>query len=734
MLKTYSALQCLGEQFGIESEYYDNYGKLHRTAPETAALILAAKGLTIERSLLSLEPGVLVVASNQQPATVSLSFNHSLRDEGHLSDGRIKLEEQSGRLSPQEYSLSDPQVQVARDAQTGLLQVTLPFPAGIGEGSYVVKAELVIEEQLLVRTCLWIVCPPRAFMLEEREQCRRWAGIGVALYGLRSETNWGVGDFRDLRAFVEWAADDCNVDFVGLNPLHAIFNRRPFNSSPYAPSSRIYRNFIYLDVPGVADFAACSRVQGMVASASFQDRLRALRNETQVPYEEAAAVKLDILRELFQSFMEKHGTGSKSERWDAFQAYRDAEGEYLERYATFCALRERFLKEMPQGGSWRNWPDAFQAPLTAEVRAFRREHEESVLFWMYVQWQIEQQLGEVQDYAMRRGMRIGLYGDEALGVDSDGADFWAWQEYFQPGFSVGAPPDGFAPEGQDWGFCPPNSEQIRNTGYEWFVRTLEASCRHCGALRIDHVMKLSHLFWIPAGQKASAGVYVKDNEADLLNLLGLVSQRSRTIIVGEDLGTVPYDFSQRLMDKGLLSYRLFYFEREFDQRQRPADSYPEAALVSITTHDLPTLAGFWLSRDIEVRERIGELGHERANEARQERWEHKRRIVERLVEDGHLSHQEGDVALHAALPTDELHTAVLRFLLSTRSRLVMINQEDIFLDERQQNFPGTTWQCDNWVTKMRFTVEELRSNPEAARSAAKMKRLVRDSGRAAFIC
>jgi 4-alpha-glucanotransferase len=733
MVKSYSVVQMLGELCGIEGEYYDNFGKLHRTTPEAAARILAAKGFTIAPSLLDLEPSVLVVASNDLPATMSLHFYYPVAEECRDFNYKIRLEEVEGRLSTQEFVSSDEQVRTAHNPQTGLLEVTIPFPVGIGEGSYTVRAALFIDGRTLLRTCLWLVCPPRAFMLPEGENGSRWSGIGIALYGLRSDTNWGVGDFRDLRAFMDWAAADCNVDFVGVNPLHAIFNRRPFNSSPYTPSSRIYRNFIYLDIPGIPEFAESSRAQALVASASCREQIRKLREDPQVQYEEVATLKLRVLRDIFDSFIERHGKERTSERWGAFAAYREAEGEYLERYAAFCALHERFARDLPEAGSWREWPEPYRDPGTPEVAEFRCEHEEAVLFWMYVQWQVEEQLRATQEHAIQSGMRIGLYCDEALGVDSDGADFWAWQEYFQPGFSVGAPPDGFAPEGQDWGFCPPNSEQIRNKGYEWFIRTLEASCKNCGALRIDHVMKLSHLFWIPAGLKAAAGVYVKDNEADLLNVLSLVSRQSQTIIVGEDLGTVPYDFSRRLMEKGLLSYRLFYFEREQDRRLKPSDVYPEAAMVSITTHDLPTLAGFWAGRDIEVRQRIGELDREQAEAARLERSEHRMYIVERLVQDGLLASHDGDAALNSVPVTDELHTAILRFLFRTRSRLVMINQEDVFLDPRQQNFPGTTWQCDNWVTKLKYTVEELRNDPEASRCAEKVKRLVRESGRAASI-
>jgi 4-alpha-glucanotransferase len=560
----------------------------------------------------------------------------------------------------------------------------------------------------------------------------RVAGVGLALYGVRSEKNWGVGDFSDLKKIIDWAHEELNVDFIGLNPLHALFNKRPFTSSPYLPSSRLFRNFIYLDVPGIEDFSRSIKAQALLESPETRRRIQALRDEKQVNYEEVSALKLVILRELFRCFLESNRKPDRgTKQWKDFDDFRRAGGVYLERYATFCALQEHFQAELPHAESWRDWPAAFHDPESEQIKDFQLSHEEDVLFWMYVQWRIEDQLKQAQDYAVGRGMSIGLYHDEALAVDRNGADFWAWREFFHEGFRVGAPPDGFAPDGQDWGFPPPNSDKIQNSGYALFLKKLDTNCKYGGALRIDHVMQLSHLFWIPESGKPADGVYVKDNETDLLNLLALISQTSRTLIVGEDLGTVPPHFRERLMAKDVLSYRLFYFERDFDGTPSPHHAYPEAALVSISTHDLPTLAGFWSGGDIETRQSIGQLSDERAKTFADERSRNKAQILERLVRDGFLDDQSARSAWESSLPTDELHSAVMSFLLHTPSKLVMINQEDVFLDVRQQNFPGTTWEHPNWVTKMRYSVEELRSDPEALRYAQKFRTLVERSGRSA---
>jgi len=727
----YKALRALQEFCGIEAQYIDNWGKIRRTDPKVAARILEAKGVRISSERMALNPQVLVVSIDALPTRCSIYLDENVCEELVASPaGKVVVSGVGGGFSDYECSFDGQGAALEMDDGTGLVRLSIPFPKELDVGSYKVRVKAVIGKETYSCPCIWIVCPAKAYMPPDLQAGRRVAGVGLALYGVRSETNWGVGDFSDLKKIIDWAHEELNVDFIGLNPLHALFNKRPLTSSPYLPSSRLFRNFIYLDVPGMEDFSGSIKALTLAESPQTRRKIHALRDEKQVNYEEISALKLLILREVFRYFLEnhrKHEGGTK--RWDDFTDYIRSEGVYLERYATFCALQEHFQEELSEAENWRAWPAAFHHPESEQVKDFQLRHEEDLFFWMYLQWQIDEQLKQAQDYALSRGMLIGLYHDEALAVDRNGADFWAWQDFFHYGFRVGAPPDAFAPDGQDWGFPPPNSHEARNSGYALFVKKLDANCKHGGALRIDHVMQLHHLFWIPEEGKPADGVYVRDNEADLLNILALVSQSSRTLIVGEDLGTVPPQFRERLMAKGVLSYRLFYFERDFEGNHLPYHAYPEAALVSISTHDLPTLAGFWPGRDIETRRSIGQLSDEQAKAFTEERGRSKAKILDRLVQDGFLDDRSAHDARESDLPTEELHAAVLSFLLHTPSKLVMINQEDVFLDVRQQNFPGTTWEHPNWVTKMRFSVEELRSDPEALRYAKKFRELVEKAGR-----
>lgn len=727
----YLALSAVAEIFGIEAQYIDNWGQTRRTDPKTAAAILSAKGVRISKEQMALSPQVLVLSIDNLPTRCSVYLAGKVNEEMLTSPaGEVVVSEITGLFPHSRYSIDGEGAALDFDNDRGLLRLSFPVPGELPIGSHEVRVDALISDETYGCSCIWIVCPPKAYLPPAVQDGGRVAGVGLALYGVRSEKNWGIGDFSDLKKIIDWAHDELNVDFIGLNPLHALFNKRPCTSSPYLPSSRLFRNFIYLDVPGIEDFSCSIKAQALLESPETRRRIQALRDEKQVNYEAVSALKLVILREVFRCFLESHRNhDGGTKRWKDFDNFVRAGGVYLERYATFCALQEHFRAELPEAEKWRDWPVAFHGPESEQLKDFQLRHEEDILFWMFLQWQIDYQLKQAQDYAVDRGMRIGLFHDEALAVDRNGADFWAWREFFHDGFRVGAPPDGFAPDGQDWGFPPPNGDKIRNSGYALFLKKLDTNCKFGGALRIDHVMQLSHLFWIPESGKPADGVYVKDNETDLLNLLALISQTSRTLIVGEDLGTVPPHFRERLMTKDVLSYRLFYFERDFDGTAAPHHAYPEAALVSISTHDLPTLAGFWSGGDIETRQSIGQLSHERAKTFADERGRSKAQILERLVRDGFLDDQSARSAGESSLPTDELHSAVMSFLLHTPSKLVMINQEDIFLDVRQQNFPGTTWEHPNWVTKMRYSVEELRSDPQALRYAEKFRMLVEKSGR-----
>jgi len=511
-----------------------------------------------------------------------------------------------------------------------------------------------------------IVCPRHVRKLDHRI-----AGVALSLYGLRSARNWGCGDFTDLRATVDVFAA-AGAAFIALNPLHAIPNRQPYNTSPYLPECSLYRNYLYLDVERVPGFS----VEDVTAA-----ECSALRAAEFVQYERVAALKLQALRRAFARFQ---ATAHLAE----LKVFVEAEGRPLDDYATYCALWDSLHQAQSNVWLWTDWPEPYRDPRSPVVAEFRAQHRDEVLFHKFLQWQVDRQISEVQDHALARGMKIGLYHDMALATDRFGADLWANRPFYATGASVGAPPDELAPGGQDWGFLPPNREAHRESGYDLFARSIRMNARHGGALRIDHVMRFFRLFWIPEGLTAAEGIYVRDYVEDLLGILALESARGGFIVIGEDLGTVAPEVRQRLGDAGILGYRLLWFEKHADGKLKSPAEYPAQAAVSTTTHDLPTLAGFFAGRDIEARKAAGLIDEADYQTQWAARREDIRQVEESLAANG--------------FPGDPLG-----FVLSTPCTLAIVNQEDLTGETEQQNLPATTWQHPNWSRKMRVAIEDL---------------------------
>lgn len=450
----------------------------------------------------------------------------------------------------------------------------------------------------------------------------------------------------------------------------------------------MYRNFLYLDV---------EKTPGFVQDESLEGEINALRATEFVEYERIAQVKLAVLGAAFERFLAQGG----APEFDSFVA---AEGAPLHDYAVYCALDEEMHRRDPNTWIWTEWLEDYQNPQSQAVEAFSREHQDRVLFFKFLQWQIDIQLAAVQARARKLGMKIGLYHDLALATDGFGAELWANHDLFVSGCRVGAPPDEFAPNGQDWGFPPPDRETRRSTGYERFAQSIRNCARHGGALRIDHVMRFFRLYWIPEGLKPAQGAYVRNYADDLLGILALESVRNQFIVIGEDLGTVDSEIRPRLAEVGILSYRLLLFEKHLDGSFRMPNEYPAQAVVSTTTHDLPTLRGFFEGRDIEARLVAGLVDEA----AYREQWSARHRDIERMKQ---------------ALAAAGFEHDPLGFVLSTPCALAVVNQEDLTGELNQQNLPASTWQYPNWRRKMRVPIEEL------APLADDLARRIRESGR-----
>ncbi len=746
-------LARLADLKGIESEYRDVWGNIQTISPEITLELLSAMGCQLEtpqklkKEILAAEnrdwgpvtQPVLIVSLNAQPGEIlfQVPTNSDWGSEKLPLDLKVQLVliEESGHKRTHHFSAEELRFtgKIKFD-ETPYLRGALPFPQGLPLGRHQIYLTLRQDQRCVVQKVQVIVCPERTYLPPALRDSGKRAGFMVSLAGLRSGNNWGIGDFHDLKILVRWVIEVLHADVIGLLPLHAVANREPYNISPYYPSSRLYRNPIYLAIPEIEEFHQTREAEEVLAALETQNLLFELRDSKKVQFEQIDRLKEKVLRKVFKTFLDRHWypAGRETPRQRNFQAFIEQEGEPLEHFAVFCALSNYFESENPEWHTWGDWPAPFQDPHSIEVKTFGSDHWQEILFYKYLQWQVENQLSEVQKLALNLGAKIGLYHDLALGVDPWGADSWAWRDYVIPGIKVGAPPDDFSPQGQDWGFFPPNEEKYRQGGYQHFALEIRKNSHPGGALRIDHVLKFSRLFWILEGRSPRDGAYIRYFLEDYLKILALESERNKTLIIGEDLGTLPTHLREILQNYGIFSYRLFYFEKDEAGNLMAPENYPETALASVSTHDLPPLAGFWGLEDIILRKELGLISGEKPfHQAMAGRIREKRRMIDRLLQLRFLSQEEALTlqAQEEPVITRELHRAVLSFMLSTRAKLAILSQEDLFGEKKQLNLPGTVTAYPNWSGKMVYTIEELWSAPEAKEKAALFRELIDQWGR-----
>jgi (1->4)-alpha-D-glucan 1-alpha-D-glucosylmutase len=537
---------------------------------------------------------------------------------------------------------------------------------------------------------------------------RRW-GLSVQLYALRTDRTWGIGDFSALAELMRGAAA-LGACAVGVNPIHALFPTRPGHASPYSPSSRRFLNTLYIDVEAVEEFASCEAARSMVEADGFQARLREVREGSRVRYREVSDLKYSVLSRLYDNFRRECLGVTDHPRARAFREFQRREGPPLRQFATFHALAET----RPEI-DWRDWPPEYADPDSPTVAAFADEHSAAIEFHEYLQWQAGQQFDTVSEAARECGMSIGLYADLAVGADPTGAECWSGQAFLARGATIGAPPDALNLFGQNWGLPPLDPFALADAGYAPLTDLWRSNMRG-GALRIDHILGLVRLFWIPSGASAAEGAYVRYPWRELLGLLAAQSQRSRCMVIGEDLGTVPEGLREGMQDTGVLSYRLLYFEQH-DGRFRAPHDYPADALVAAGTHDLPPLAMWWSGEDIGLRERLGLWPNDAMREAELDQRRHTRAaLMDALRQEGL---HDGDVPADA--PVEAIHA----FLARTSCKLLMVQLEDVLGVDAQTNVPGTISEHPNWRQAMPCTVAEALAHPQMQRIAA----VLEESGR-----
>jgi len=699
-------LSQLAERMGIEPEFRDARGRVVRTSTETKRDLLAAMGVAAAddgQAAASLEaqlgadwlnplPPIQVVRTDTDTPAVDLvlpagttenmTWRLTLEDGGHRT-GRVAFGELAWIAS--QYL----------DGQS-LERRRLPLGPDLPWGYHRLTVEPGGDATTLV------VTPGRCWLPETLAQGRRLWGLAAQIYLLRSADNWGIGDFTDLRRLVELAASR-GAAVIGVNPLHAMFFDKPEQASPYSPASRLLLNILNIDVMAVPELRNCPDVSELIASDGFQERIDACRSAHLVDYRAVTELKLRILERIFDACRSPGDPPS----WRAFEQFRREQGETLERNCLFLALREHFARQAPSLADWHGWPEEYREPTSPAVMRFKEENQDRLDFLAWLQWLADQQLGAAAAEARQRGMAVGLYRDLAIGADRGGAETWADSAAVVSGAQVGAPPDIYNPGGQDWGLPPFHPRALRQQEYRGFIELIRANMRHAGGLRIDHVMGLQRLWWVPAGKSPPDGAYVHYPIDDLIGILALESHRQRCLVVGEDLGTVPEGFRERMADANILSYRVLFFEQDAATGAfLPPDAYPRLSLAVAGSHDLPTLRGWWERRDLDLKRRLGLYPNPNLEpEMRETRERDRTQLLVALRRENMLPEDEEPDAR-------QLTRAVHAYLARGSAMLTMAQVDDLTGEADPVNVPTTSTEHPNWRRRLCMTLAELADDPE----------------------
>ena len=664
----------LANSHGVATEFWDWQGNHSRVPEESVVAVLGALGVdasspeAVDRALREVHlsrwrrmlPPAMVTRSGWTPwFWVHVPHGHAVEVWVELEDGGTR-----GEVRQQDRWV-DPQV--VDGVLVGEATFELPGDLPLGWHRLYARSGDRVESTTLVVTPGWVGLP-------ERVRERRAWGFMTQLYSVRSLRSWGLGDLTDLADLAAWSGRDLAAGFVLVNPLHSAEPVPPMEPSPYLPSTRRFVNPIYLRVEAVPELAYLPGPDRAPVD-QWGDKMRATnRSEGQLDRDAVWAAKRAALEVVFR-------VPRSPARDAAFRAFRDREGQGLVDFSTYCALAEE------HGSDWREWPEELRDPRSPRVEAARAGLAERVEFHAWLQWQLDQQLAAAQREAVAAGMAVGIVHDLAVGVHPNGADSWALQSVLAEGITVGAPADAFNQQGQDWSQPPWRPDRLAEAGYAPYRDMLRTVLRHSGGIRIDHVIGLFRLWWVPEGMAPAAGTYVRYDHEALVGILALEAHRAGALVIGEDLGTVEPWARDYLRERGLLGTSILWFERDWPGGEplRP-ERWREYCLATVTTHDLPPTAGYLTGEHIRIRDRLGLL-----TRSLDEEW-----AVDEAERASWLGLLTTLGLLRPGAGEQETVEALHRFLTWTPARLLGVALPDAVGDRRAMNQPGTYDEYPNW--------------------------------------
>ncbi|SAK94948.1 4-alpha-glucanotransferase [Caballeronia hypogeia] len=685
-----STIETLAQRAGFEVEWQDAHKNMRRVPETTLRILLEKLGLPcgnatqIKHSTAAVDAEL---SGRKLPPLITAEVDRgiALPVSAAKSGARYRIELESGEIIDGRFT-----------SPKGEIALLSP----IAEPGY---HTLVINDH---RTTL-AVAPARCFTLDDAwrtldEDAKHtpplW-GVAAQVYGLRRNGDGGIGDFTALAALATQTAKR-GGHAIAISPMHAMFSAEPNKFSPYSPSSRLFLNVAHVDPAAVLGAPAA---RAAIEKAGVAKQLAELEGLALIDWPRASQTRLAILRALFDVFSEDRDSPFAKD----FAAFVDEGGRPLEDHARFEALQAAQIASSGDG-HWRNWPEALRDPRSDAVAEFAQANRREVDFYLFTQWLAAKGLMHAQHAARDAGMAVGLVADLAVGCDSAGSHAWSYREEMLTGVSVGAPPDLFNQAGQSWGLTTFSPRAMRTQGFSAFIDMLRCAFARAGGIRIDHILGLRRLWLVPEGESAKDGAYLRYPLDDMLRLIALESWRHRAIVIGEDLGTVPPGFTERLQEHGLLGIRVLWFEREVDGPGfKPPREWDTGVTATTTTHDLPTVTGWWRGEDIVWRSKIGQTmaredGRDAVEVALEERGEDRAHLW-RAFQDAGIAPDDVEAPDIENAPVDE----ALAFVAATPAPLVTYPLEDLLALAEQPNLPGSIDEHPNWRRRMARPVDEL---------------------------